>query len=312
MSASKKRVVMDFDNTMGIPGCDVDDGLALLYLVGNPEHAIIEAACSTYGNNRLDVVHANTEVLLDELGLDIPLYRGGQDPAHPISEAAEFLCDIVDRNPGEISILATGSLTNLRGASLLDDDFFSKVREISLMGGITQSLAFNGKIMDELNFACDPQATYAVLNSACKVATATANNCLPAFFTLEGFKKHFYREVEQNGGFMYDICRYWFRDMEERYRLDGFCCWDVVSAAYLIEPELFDDAMDTFTLSEAAFSIGYLERAFEGVPQATVHTPVIRDAQQFVDAMYASWQRAIDLLGCSGFRGPGLSRMHYR
>ena len=297
MSVAKKRVVMDFDNTMGIPGCDVDDGLALLYLVGNPDHVKIEAACSTYGNNRLDVVHANTEALFDSLGLSIPLYRGGTDPAHPISEAAEFLCGLVDRNPGEISILATGSLTNLRGASLLDKDFFSKVREISLMGGITQSLVFNGKIMDELNFACDPQATYAVLSAACKVATATGNNCLPAFFTTDEFKQRLFRGDRQDGGFVYDICRYWFRDMEERYMLDGFCCWDVVSAAYLIEPELFDDVTGTFTLSEAAFSIGYLERAFEGVPQTTIHTPVIRDAARFTDAMYASWQRAIELLG---------------
>ena len=29
-------LILDCDNTMGVPGRDVDDGLALLYLLGSP------------------------------------------------------------------------------------------------------------------------------------------------------------------------------------------------------------------------------------------------------------------------------------
>lgn len=32
-----KRLIFDCDNTFGINGCDFDDGLALLYLLGNSE-----------------------------------------------------------------------------------------------------------------------------------------------------------------------------------------------------------------------------------------------------------------------------------
>ncbi|MFR1167120.1 MAG: hypothetical protein ACLSDQ_05635 [Adlercreutzia equolifaciens] len=43
-----KNIILDFDNTMGVRGCDVDDGLALLYLLGNPERCRVLAACTTY------------------------------------------------------------------------------------------------------------------------------------------------------------------------------------------------------------------------------------------------------------------------
>ena len=31
-----KKIIFDCDNTFGVRNCDVDDGLALLYLMGEP------------------------------------------------------------------------------------------------------------------------------------------------------------------------------------------------------------------------------------------------------------------------------------
>ena len=32
-----KNVIFDCDNTYGVPDCDVDDGLTLIYLLGNKD-----------------------------------------------------------------------------------------------------------------------------------------------------------------------------------------------------------------------------------------------------------------------------------
>lgn len=296
-----KYVIFDFDNTIGIPGCDVDDGLALLFLLGHPELATVIGTTTTYGNNFVDAVYANTRLMFDELNLDLPLFRGCRDAAHLESDAAEYLAQTVAANPGMVSIVATGSLTNLRGALALDSNFFSKVREISLMGGITQTLVFDGVIMDELNFSCDPLAAKLVLSKAEHVSTATGNNCLKAFFTADAFEDRFGPNSSAalaNGGENYigHTCRYWFRDMRERYRLDGFHCWDVVAAAYLVMPDLFDDDVRDVTMSERALEIGYLESAFPGAPHALVNEPVIRDTDLFIETVYAAWERALVLL----------------
>lgn len=286
----EKRIIIDFDNTMGIKGCDVDDGLALLFLLGS-EGASVEAVCTTYGNSSLEAVHANTERLFNELALDIPVYRGAACAEEPISDAARFLAACAAESPGSVSVLASGSLTNLKGAALVDPKFFDNVAEIAVMGGITESLVINRKIMDELNLSCDPQAALAVLGAPCPVSIATSQNCLPAFFSRDDLVREFGED-----SWLYRTCDYWFADMDDAYDWGGFTCWDIVAAACLVRPDLFVRETMDVTLYERLLSVGYLEAAGEGAPCATVAVPRIADPAAFVQEAIAAWRRALDRL----------------
>ena len=286
-----KRVIIDFDNTMGVRGCDVDDGLALLFLLGT-EGVSVEAACTAYGNSSIDVVHSNTLRLFAEWGLDIPVHRGaaGPDDEEP-SEAARFLVRAAAKHPGELSIVATGSMTNLGQAALLDPAFTSNVREIAVMGGVTESLYYNGRLMNELNLSCDAAATLSVLTAPCPVYDATAQACAPAFFRREDFVRAFGEE-----GALTRAVDYWFADMGERYLWDGFICWDVVAAAAVARPDLLAfDEMDV-TAYERFLSVGYLEPAHDGAPSARILVPRIDDAPRFVEECLAAWKRALDAM----------------
>ena len=134
-----KKIIFDCDNTMGVENCDVDDGLALLYLLGCPDAEVI-GITATYGNNELGVVYENTLQMLKEIGREeIPVMKGGAYAGCYKNEASSYLVKKVNEHPGEITILATGSLTNLQGAYEEDSCFFDKVKEIVLMGGIGKS-----------------------------------------------------------------------------------------------------------------------------------------------------------------------------
>ena len=63
----KLRLIMDCDCTMGVPGCDVDDSLALLYVLDCPEAELLGVTCS-FGNNTQDTVYRNTKRLLKDWG----------------------------------------------------------------------------------------------------------------------------------------------------------------------------------------------------------------------------------------------------
>ena len=63
----KLRLIMDCDCTMGVPGCDVDDSLALLYVLDCPEAELLGVTCS-FGNNTQDTVYRNPKRLLKEWG----------------------------------------------------------------------------------------------------------------------------------------------------------------------------------------------------------------------------------------------------
>lgn len=292
------RILFDADLTMGVPDCDVDDGLALFYALGaqvqSPGEVEIVGLTTSYGNSSLPIVHENAQRMVREFDFSFPVLKGAADKEHPASEAAEFLAHQAQAAPGTISLSVTGSTTNLLGALQIDADILSKFKEVVLMGGITQSLVFNGNIMDELNFSCDPEATYALLDAArrgARIVVMTANNCLPAYFSLDDFKKHMAPHASENS-LLYEQCLPWFETMQRWYGLDGFVCWDVLTSAFILEPDAFiHDEFDVL-LDKRMLSVGYLESAFSGAPSARITTPRIKNPAAFCKRCFELWKTA--------------------
>ena len=256
-----KHIVFDCDNTMGIEDCDVDDGLALVYLLGC-EDAVVHGITATYGNNRIEVVWDVIHTMRRELGReDIVVKRGGAKPGEYDSDASAYLVRMANLYPGELSVLATGSLTNLYGAYLMDQHFFEKVKEIVLMGGITEPLCFEKKVMDELNFSCDPMASYHVLSYGKNVSVITGNNCLKALFTKEEYRNELFSHEESIAKYIREKTDYYFRYNERDYGINGFYNWDVTAAVYLMHPELFVDKRGKYRFSEDDLRTGFLRAA---------------------------------------------------
>ena len=282
-----KHVVFDCDNTFGVKDCDVDDGLALMYLLGCPE-AKVHGITATYGNNQLDIVYNTSKTMLRDLGReDIPVKKGGGTWGAYESEAADYLAEMADKCGGALSILATGSLTNLRGAYERDNHFFEKVKEIVVMGGITNPLVFEKKVMNELNFSCDPFATWTVLTKGRNVSVITGNNCLKVLFTREEYKERLFGTGNRAAAYIREKTDYWFGYNEEDYGIRGFYNWDVTAAVYLMHPELFEDERKTLLLSEEDLKQGYLRRASEG--NCVCNLPVIGEEKAYKDHIYNAW-----------------------
>ncbi|MFR8238482.1 MAG: nucleoside hydrolase [Dorea sp.] len=284
-----KHIVYDCDNTFGVPRCDVDDGLALLYLLGC-EEAWVHGITAAYGNNKIDVVYETIRKMLREIGReDLTLKKGGAGAGDYESEAADYLVEMADKYLGELSILATGSLTNLGGAYKKDSHFFEKVKEIVLMGGITETLTFEKKTMKELNFSCDPEASFAVLRYGKNVSVASANNCMKVLFTKEDYRRELYRTDKQIAVYIRENTDYWFGFNEEDYGIQGFYNWDVTAAAYLMHPELFEDRKKRYAFSVKDLETGFLREDDKG--ETVCNLPVIRDGEKFKRNIYDTWMR---------------------
>lgn len=290
------KVMLDFDLTMGVHRKDVDDGLALLYILGSDKLELL-GATTTFGNSTLDVVHSTARTVFRELGITdkVPLYRGAADTSTRISEAAEALVREVNAHPDEITLIGIGSLTNLLGAQLLDPDFFTKVRGIVLMGGITHPLIINGRPMAELNFASDPEAAYAVLSSPAPVTVITGHLCLQALFTTALYKEMI-QTKDPNGRALpiFDYIREktapWLRYIGAAYGTGGFHNWDAVAALYLDHPEHFDLETLTFTATVADLSSGHIVGTAPGSKRLIVPCR-IRDIDAFNRQLIENWSR---------------------
>ncbi|WP_270298410.1 nucleoside hydrolase [Eggerthella sinensis] len=303
----EEKIVLDSDNTLGIRGCDVDDGLALLYLVGDAvrsagaTHACdsIAGVCSSYGNSDLATVHANTQRILRDWRLPLPLYRGAERPGPNASDAARFIANAPREQKRPLALAVTGSTTNLLGALALDDEALGRYRQVAFMGGITETLVVGDAILDELNLSCDAEATVAAFDAANRgatVAVITANNCLPLHFTPTEFERELRVDGCSGGGYLLETCAYWFDDMRERYHTEGFCCWDVLVPLYLARPELFHVEPFDVTLDPRLIGAGYLAPARPGIPQARILLPRLRDAAAAKREVLRSWRAALDVL----------------
>ncbi|WP_099203370.1 nucleoside hydrolase [Miniphocaeibacter massiliensis] len=281
-----KKVIVDCDNTIGIKGCDVDDGLAILYLLGC-ENIDIKGITVTYGNSDIDTVYENTQKFLEEINrFNIPLIKGSGISKDCKNEAAEFLVNKAKEYKENLSIIATGSLTNLGKAYELDKNFFDNVNEIVLMGGITEPLIFEKKIMDELNFSCDPISTYNVLNYGNNVSVITGNNCLKALFTLDEYNMELFNKKINIAKYIYEKTSYWFIDNEEEYGINGFYNWDVLAAVYLANPELFNKKYKNIEVLEENLTKGFLNEEENGV---ILNLPEIKNEYKLKENIYSKW-----------------------
>lgn len=156
------RIILDTDLAMGAPGSDIDDGFALALALADP--GITVDLVTTVGGNS-DVVTSTrlTRELLAVLGRsDVPVVEGAPEGTE---DAAREIVRRVRAEPGELTIVAIGPLTNVAAALALDPEVARDVREVVVMGGVYLEQTNVAAMPGEYNFWCDPDAAQAVMES---------------------------------------------------------------------------------------------------------------------------------------------------
>lgn len=180
MSAAESPVKVVVDTDTG-----VDDGMGLIYAILSPELDVVGVTTS-FGNVDVDRVTRNTAVIMERLGLRVPLAKGaargigGSEPifnpeihgedgfgdAHlPDPDfrdlvdlsAAQLTIDLADRYPGELTWIGLGPITNLALALLLDPELPRKLPRVVWMGGAV-SVPGNETPVAEADAKHDPEA----------------------------------------------------------------------------------------------------------------------------------------------------------
>lgn len=191
-------------------------------------------------------------------GLDHPDATGNQ-------EAVDFLVNTVNANPGKVTVVAIGPLTNIARAIMEDPTFPSKVKEIVYMGGAFY-VPGNSSATAEFNWWADPDAAKISVRAQWG-DTASESYASYGNQVISGLEAN-----ENTGGMPEDLYRQMvddtfpgIRDMwlarEERLKANGRTTfgptnvWDLFAAAYVIDPTI------VLSWNDAA-------RPEDGVPQA--------------------------------------------
>ncbi len=148
--------------------------------------------------------------------------------------AVNFLISEIERQPGEVTILALGPMTNIALALRLRPDIETKIKRIVFMGGNYKSPG-NTTPMAEFNFWFDPEAARIVLRSHIPHKIMFALDIC----NLAPLRKAEFDQIASAHTPITDLFR---EDLGNRY--PGFLhkpnaqayLWDALAAAYLIDP----------------------------------------------------------------------------
>lgn len=262
------RLIIDCDPGNGIGGSDVDDGLAIGMAVRSPD-VELEAVTVVAGNVEVDQGVEGALAVLEAAGAGhVPVHRGAdrplmQDPkpwralldarrddpqalkrwadvlpvwsslAADPTPASQVLVEKVDQNPGEMTVLAIGPLTNLATAMLLDPEWPRKVKQVMWMGG-----AFNlPTILQELNAAYDPEATHLLLTSEAPMTVVPLDVTLWTYMHLDDVDR---LEAASTplAHYLARTVRPWVTWLAERFGRDGCPLHDPLALAALLDPQV--------------------------------------------------------------------------
>ena len=180
-----RKIILDCD-----PGHD--DAIAILLAHGNP-HIELLAVTTVVGNQTLEKVTRNALAVAEiagivgvpfaagcprplvrtiEVAADIHGESGMDGPELPESSreldgrhAVDLIIDpIMASEPGEITLVPTGGLTNIALAARKEPRIVSRVREVVLMGGGFH--VGNWSATAEFNIIIDPEAAHIVFNES--------------------------------------------------------------------------------------------------------------------------------------------------
>jgi len=185
------KAILDMD-----PG--VDDALAILFALKLP-NIEIEAITAVSGNVPVQLGSVNALKVLSLAGVEkIPVAAGigslikdlemngwrrriarprlhGENglgdavlpsPKRPLekSHAVDLILERIKEEPGELTMIPTGPLSNIAAAILKDPESMKKIKEVVLMGGAAR-VPGNVTPVAEFNIWYDPEAARIVFNS---------------------------------------------------------------------------------------------------------------------------------------------------
>ena len=282
------KVIYDCDNTMGINYRDIDDGLTLLYLYKNPNVDLLGVSL-TFGNDILDKVIESTKVLVSKFNIDVPVYFGNKNEENFLeNSAAKYIVEETKKFPNEVTILATGSLKNIADAYLLDNKVVERIKNIVIMGGITEPLIINGKVMNELNLSVSHNSSFKVLSNVKSPVILTGNTCLESKLFLDEVKSI----ISSFKGYsveLYEECKQWIEYHSQDYNIDYIIIWDLLTAVYVTNPEIFEDEEHQVEINREYLEFGYMKKV--NYDDKKIIIPKLVDRKKYIELVKNTYSK---------------------
>jgi purine nucleosidase len=251
-----KKLIIDTD-----PG--IDDAMAILFALASPELEVV-GLTTIFGNVHTHLATQNARRLVEFAGAPhIPVAHGASRPlSHPLEgvgdfvhgknglgeiilpdpvlppdprSAAQFIVDTIMAQPGEITLVPVGPLTNIALALSLEPRIVENVAEVVIMGG---AATVNGNVNPaaEANIHNDPHAADRVFTAGWPLTMVGLDVTMKTSMS-DGYLASL--QGSRFGDFIYAASRFY---LDFHYSVHGIYeahTHDPSAIAYVLNPALF-------------------------------------------------------------------------
>src|SRR5215211_3399140 len=251
-----KKIVFDTD-----PG--IDDACAILLALASPELSV-EGLSIVHGNCSLEQATTNALSILElahsshtpvAKGCELPLvqppllapethgdtglgYAKLPEPqtGPKMQHGIDFLIEKVMSQPGEVTLVAIGPLTNVALAIRQEPHFVNAVGELIIMGGAIRYEG-NTTALAEFNTYVDPHAAHIVYHAGIPTTLVPLDVTYHCILTLGDIQKM--RQVDSPiTRFVEDATRFYMEFHDEYQGIQGCVINDPLALALAFAPEL--------------------------------------------------------------------------
>lgn len=276
-----------------------DDAMAIMLMVQSGLFEI-KALTTVAGNSTIQNVTRNAAFILELLRRgDLPVYSGADKPlkrslvtavVHGESglsgidtsgvtfkltnDASDSIIKLVDKYPGEITILALGPLTNIAQAFLQDPKLPNCIREIVIMGGAVD-VPGNKNRVAEFNMFVDPEAADIVFRSPVKKTLIPLDVCNKTGIDILGFEKIKNQRLREP---ILAMMSEFSKALSEEEGTEKALVYDAVACYYLINSNAFKtEDMDIIVETKGEYTSGMTVAERRPTKEKMYNVTVVRD-----------------------------------
>lgn len=248
----KPKIIIDTD-----PGHD--DALALMLIIKSGYFDVL-AITTVAGNSTIQHVTRNAQAILNLIDNRTKIYSGCAQPLkRPLVQAvvhgesgidgfdttqteygltdnaSQKIVDIIRNNPGEVTLLTLGPLSNIARAFQLDPDLPKLIPQIIMMGGAI-TVPGNKNRVAEFNFFVDPEAANIVFSSSIPKVLVPLDACNQVILQLNDFQK--IKNVQLKPVLL-SMMEKFIQGLSDDEGVAGVLVYDALAAYYLLNPQAF-------------------------------------------------------------------------
>ena len=293
------NIIFDTD-----PG--VDDAFALLYALNHPNINVL-GITTVFGNVPVETSTKNALILSEMADKGTIVYQGSNKPLerkvtnypsfihghdglgdtnHPQSkfnasklDAAQFIINEINKNSGNINLVAVGPLTNIANSIKQDPSIANKVNSLLIMGG---SWLAGGNItpVAEANIYNDPEAAEIVFKSGLPIVMVGLDVTHKVFLSQKDIDK--LSSLNNSGKFLKKISNIYMKFYKDTRNMDGCFFHDATAVIAMTNPEFFKHKDARVYVSQENLTRGQTVVYLKDLN----HETEINDNRSFVQVLY--------------------------